>query len=315
MKYVMFRCVAKTKIVVLKSAAAQTCQVLVHCLRGDSIYTTKMPWMVVWVGNYVAMNFMTAACNRDGFYVFKLPCASMRVCMSFDTKRWMWQRLKMVEPGWLCYSGMIWIYMSIDTIRVDIGNMHYYTVHGKFHPFVFICVIFEYMATWSPAKRSELETYRWQAQKDEGRIFSSHSQGMLLWSLKSWQHKCNSTSWLYKTHKQEVMHKLGSKHNIQSWVAFSLGHDSYSRSQCTQKKFTFLHGWHWQTLFGLVWYRPTILYHASNHILEPDAKCFCDCRVPSHFRKLSVVHESEIFVALKREAYKDLNVLLVPEAF
>lgn len=64
-------------------------------------------------------------------------------------------------------------------------------------------------------------------------------KGMLLWSLKSWQHKCYSTSWLYKTHKQEVMHKLGSKHNIQSWVAFSLGHDSYSRSQCTQKKFTF----------------------------------------------------------------------------
>lgn len=63
-------------------------------------------------------------------------------------------------------------------------------------------------------------------------------KGMLLWSLKSWQHKCYSTSWLYKTHKQEVMHKLGSKHNIQSWVAFSLGHDSYSRSQCTQKKFT-----------------------------------------------------------------------------
>lgn len=63
----------------------------------------------------------------------------------------------------------------------------------------------------------------------------------------------------------------------------------------------------WQTLFGLVWYRPTILNHASNHILEPDAKCFCDCRVPScHFRELSVVHESEIFVALKREAYKDL---------
>lgn len=229
MKYVMFRCVAKTKIVVLKSAAAQTCQVLVHCLRGDSIYTTKMPWMVVWVGNYVAMNFMTAACNRDGFYVFKLPCGFVWVCIQNDE----------------CDRGWRWLTM-LQWHDMDLYEHWYYPSWYWQHALLYctwkvspICV---YLNSWQ--HEVLLNDLDWKHIGDRPRrmrgAFSVRiCKGMLLWSLKSWQHKCYSTSWLYKTHKQEVMHKLGSKHNIQSWVAFSLGHDSYSRSQCTQKKFTF----------------------------------------------------------------------------
>lgn len=86
-------------------------------------------------------------------------------------------------------------------------------------------------------------------------------KGMLLWSLKSWQHKCYSTSWLYKTHKQEVMHKLGSKHNIRAewpshWVmTLIVDHNALRRS------LHFLH-----CLANAFW-----LGMVSSHHLEP---CF-----------------------------------------
>ena len=136
----MLRCAAKTKIVVLKSAAAQTYQELVHCLRWDSIYTPKMPWMVVWVGNYVAMNFMTAvtaACNRDGLYVFKLLCASMRVCMILHTKQWTWRTE--AEDGWTRLTMLQWHDMEIygTLILSELILATCIIIYWKFHPFVY----------------------------------------------------------------------------------------------------------------------------------------------------------------------------------
>ena len=125
---------------------------------------------------------------------------------------------------------------------------------------------------------------------------------MLLWSLKSWQHKCYSTSWLYKTHKQEVMHKLGSAHNIQSWWP-SHWVMSLRRLQCTTL-LTLC------TLANAVWLGMVPSHHLpcfkSHRRASWRQVVFCWLRGPQLSLSQAVVHGSEIFVALEREAaYKD----------
>ena len=174
---------------------------------------------------------MTAACNPDGFYVFKLPRASMRVCMI--TKQWTWQRLKM---GWTRLTMLQWNeyanIWNIATVRVDIGNVHHYMErYWKFHPFVY----------WIHGNMKSCQTIwignRWQAQKDEGRIFVQFAFAKVCCYDHS---KAGSTS--------VTVQADSTKHISKRWCTSLAARTTYRaewpshwvmslrRLQCTQKK-------------------------------------------------------------------------------
>lgn len=96
-------------------------------------------------------------------------CGFVWVCIQNDECDRGWRWLNQVDYATVAWYGFIWALILSELILATCIIILY------MESFTHLC-LFEFMATWSPAKRSGLETYRWQAQKAEGRIFSSHLQ-------------------------------------------------------------------------------------------------------------------------------------------